>query len=300
MAITEHLYAQTRPRIQFGEVLVGRLRKKLGTTSSGRAAASATTSARKSTDLLALPRPPSDRRWRDLDPGGAGSGRDRHRLFLRRQRRRARSLRSRCDAQPAGRRDRSRGAGARLGATSAGPALRHTVRRPLLASDRSRSRRHRCLAFAVGFCAAVAARGACRRASPICSGSRPGRPDADRADTPRIRYQAQNKSYVAAVAEDRAPLSATISEFGGQLAGALIILGAVLIAAAWLQVTLGLRPLSAVRAGIERVRSGRETALKGNYRRKCSRWSSRSTISWFRRRPRSRLPVRARPIWPTD
>src|SRR5262249_39834372 len=60
-----------------------------------------------------------------------------------------------------------------------------------------------------------------------------------------LRYPAANKSYVAMVAEDRAALNATIGQFSGQLALALAILAAVLIAAAWLQVMLGLRPLKA-------------------------------------------------------
>ena len=81
----------------------------------------------------------------------------------------------------------------------------------------------------------------------------------------RFLYQAGNKSYLAMVAEDRAPVDAAINQFGGQLAIALGILAAVLIAAAWLQVTLGLRPLKAVRAGIERVRSGKQTGLNGVY-----------------------------------
>ena len=61
-----------------------------------------------------------------------------------------------------------------------------------------------------------------------------------------------------------AAVDAAISQFSGQLALRAVLL-AVLIAAAWLQVTLGLRPLKAIRAGIERIRSGKETALSGDY-----------------------------------
>jgi signal transduction histidine kinase len=81
----------------------------------------------------------------------------------------------------------------------------------------------------------------------------------------RIEFQANPRSYLAVVAEDRAPLSASISQFAGDLAVALGLLGIGLITAAWLQVTLGLRPLKAMRAGIERIRAGKETALGGDY-----------------------------------
>jgi signal transduction histidine kinase len=77
----------------------------------------------------------------------------------------------------------------------------------------------------------------------------------------RVQYEADARSYVAMVAEDRAALTASIAEFLRDLAIALGVLGIALIAAAWLQVSLGLLPLRAIRAGIERVRRGKETGL---------------------------------------
>jgi signal transduction histidine kinase len=83
----------------------------------------------------------------------------------------------------------------------------------------------------------------------------------------QIRFRNGNAEavFVAIVAEDRADLVASITRFGSNLAIALGILGVVLVAAAWLQVELGLRPLQTVRAGIERVRGGKESRLAGSY-----------------------------------
>jgi signal transduction histidine kinase len=73
------------------------------------------------------------------------------------------------------------------------------------------------------------------------------------------------RSFVVVVAEDRAAFIASISRFSTELAVALGILGIVLVAAAWLQVGLGLRSLSAIRAGLEEIRSGRASNLEGDF-----------------------------------
>ncbi|MCB1452643.1 MAG: HAMP domain-containing histidine kinase [Rhizobiaceae bacterium] len=56
------------------------------------------------------------------------------------------------------------------------------------------------------------------------------------------------------VAQDRATLDASIRQFGFDLALALGILAAVLILAAWAQVSLGLSPLGRLRGDVEKVR----------------------------------------------
>jgi signal transduction histidine kinase len=80
-----------------------------------------------------------------------------------------------------------------------------------------------------------------------------------------ISFPAAAGSYLVIVAEDRAPIAESISRFGRDLAVGLAILGAVLVAAAWLQVSLGLRPLKAIRAGLQRVRTGNERSLTGDF-----------------------------------
>jgi signal transduction histidine kinase len=68
-------------------------------------------------------------------------------------------------------------------------------------------------------------------------------------------------SFRVIVAENRAVLNESIARFGLQLTFALAILGIALIAAAVLQVSLGLGPLGALRAAVENVRRGRGDRL---------------------------------------
>jgi signal transduction histidine kinase len=64
-----------------------------------------------------------------------------------------------------------------------------------------------------------------------------------------------------AVAVDKREITAAALAFGADLAPALAGLAAVLIAAAWLQVTIGLRPLDAVRRRLAEIRAGRTARL---------------------------------------
>lgn len=65
----------------------------------------------------------------------------------------------------------------------------------------------------------------------------------------------------AAVAVDRAEISAAGRAFAVELAPSLGLLAAVLIAAAWVQVAVGLRPLDELRRRLAAVRTGREARL---------------------------------------
>jgi signal transduction histidine kinase len=64
-----------------------------------------------------------------------------------------------------------------------------------------------------------------------------------------------------AVAEDLARVSAATSAFAKDLAIALGLLGCVLALATWVQVGIGLRPLSALRRGVADIRAGRSRHL---------------------------------------
>lgn len=68
-----------------------------------------------------------------------------------------------------------------------------------------------------------------------------------------------------AAAIDRRTLEQARAEFAAELAVALAVLGLVLVAAAWVQVTVGLRPLEAVRRGISEIRSRSRRRLDGRY-----------------------------------
>ncbi len=63
-----------------------------------------------------------------------------------------------------------------------------------------------------------------------------------------------------AVARDAASIGTTVAEFTKELALLLSFIGLLLIAAAWVQVSIGLRPLDAVRGRLAAMRSGRGTA----------------------------------------
>ncbi len=59
-----------------------------------------------------------------------------------------------------------------------------------------------------------------------------------------------------AVALDKAQVNSAVWRFAGALAPFLIALGVLLLAATWLQVGLGLKPLSSIRLRVEQIRSG--------------------------------------------
>jgi signal transduction histidine kinase len=64
-----------------------------------------------------------------------------------------------------------------------------------------------------------------------------------------------------AVALDAAELRAAVWRFAGELVPFLLLVGALLIAAAWVQVNFGLRPLIAVRKTLAAIRSGERRRL---------------------------------------
>lgn len=59
-----------------------------------------------------------------------------------------------------------------------------------------------------------------------------------------------------AVALDKAEVDAAVWQFASALAPLLAVLGLLLTAAAWMQVTIGLRPLASVKSKIEAIRTG--------------------------------------------
>ncbi len=68
-----------------------------------------------------------------------------------------------------------------------------------------------------------------------------------------------------AVAIDDAELSAAVSRFASALIPFLIVLGLLLTAAAWAQVTIGLRPLAAMRRKLTAIGSGEARRLGGGF-----------------------------------
>ncbi len=68
-----------------------------------------------------------------------------------------------------------------------------------------------------------------------------------------------------AVAGDVQQTMAAVDHFNGVLAASLVGLGVLLALAAWAQVAVGLAPLRAMQAGLQRVRSGQEQRLQGRF-----------------------------------
>lgn len=72
-------------------------------------------------------------------------------------------------------------------------------------------------------------------------------------------------SYLVTVAAESRLIDQSIEQFGTALLIGLVLLGASLMAAAYLQVRMGLAPLDNVRTGIAAVRRGDATAMAGAY-----------------------------------
>lgn len=67
------------------------------------------------------------------------------------------------------------------------------------------------------------------------------------------------------VSADSALLQAPLAAFNAPLGGALLLLGSGLVAAAIVQVLIGLRPLAALRQALAQVREGRSAAIAGRF-----------------------------------
>ena len=68
-----------------------------------------------------------------------------------------------------------------------------------------------------------------------------------------------------AVAWDAAETTKAVRRFAADLTPLLAVIGALLLAAAWVQVSVGLRPLSAVRSRLAAVRSGKSLRLGAGF-----------------------------------
>ncbi|MEQ9518668.1 MAG: sensor histidine kinase, partial [Parvibaculum sp.] len=68
-----------------------------------------------------------------------------------------------------------------------------------------------------------------------------------------------------AVAGNMTQLEKLVDDFAGLLAGALIMIGVGILIALLIQVRYGLRPLEDVRKGLQKIRSGEEVKLKGDF-----------------------------------
>ena len=81
----------------------------------------------------------------------------------------------------------------------------------------------------------------------------------------RVQFDDQGQPWRLVVAADESTLDAAVADFSGQLVLFLAILAAALLLAAWLQLTLGLRPLRTLQDSLKAVREGRAQRLQGAY-----------------------------------
>mgnify|MGYP001464063559 CR=1 FL=1 len=80
-----------------------------------------------------------------------------------------------------------------------------------------------------------------------------------------IKFKNQEHNIRLAAAVDHDEVDRAVQEFGRQLALSLAVLGLCLIAAAWLQVVIGLRPLEELRKRLLAMRSGGTSRLVGTF-----------------------------------
>ena len=99
-------------------------------------------------------------------------------------------------------------------------------------------------------------------------------------------------------------LRAAVGEFAADLMPLLAIIGGLLIAAAWLQVSVGLRPLATVRNQLAAIRSGESHRLGFEFPSKLAPWLRKSMSFSMLRASRGAVPRPTRAArsrsWPQD
>ena len=266
LEITEHLYAQDFERDSNSiEVLVGRVRKLFGSdiirTRRGFGYAMGGDGDAAHAPRLRLLFGAA------LWSGCAAARRPRDRLPVRRQcrtRGARRPLQRGCRGwSPRSIRKRRRSSPIRSRCPT------HATRsRSAASTGRSRISRwgRRCARARCGI-RAEAEPGARRLRRTVCRDCRPDDQSLSALSiTARFKTAAGARSFRITVAEDRSVLDQSIARFGKELAVALLILGATLVFAAWLQVRVGLKPLARLREAIEALRRGSGESVPGTIR----------------------------------
>ena len=80
-----------------------------------------------------------------------------------------------------------------------------------------------------------------------------------------VNFQNRDHKLRLAAAVDHSEIDSAVSAFRSHLAISLSVLGACLIAAAWVQVVVGLKPMQALRQRLAAVQSGHEDRLVGAF-----------------------------------
>ena len=85
------------------------------------------------------------------------------------------------------------------------------------------------------------------------------------ARTVRLEVGGQPTPYRISVAIERATIDEMRASFVADVRLALLLIGVLLLAASWILLGIGLRPLSAMRAELDRIRQGRAERLQGPF-----------------------------------
>jgi len=80
-----------------------------------------------------------------------------------------------------------------------------------------------------------------------------------------IEGEEGSRAYLVTVGEDHGPLHEAAQRFGRDVTQVLLLLGGLIILAAWLQIRLGLAPIRRVKVAIEAVRRGEVNRLEGRF-----------------------------------
>ena len=80
-----------------------------------------------------------------------------------------------------------------------------------------------------------------------------------------VESEGASRAYLVTVGEDHGPLHDATQRFARDISQVLLLLGALIILAAWLQIKLGLAPIRRVRVAIEAVRRGDVNRLEGRF-----------------------------------
>ena len=85
--------------------------------------------------------------------------------------------------------------------------------------------------------------------------------------TRRLEIESEDGSreYLVTVGEDHGPLHEATQRFGRDVTQVLLLLGGLIVLAAWLQIKLGLEPIRRVKLAIEAVRRGDVNRLEGRF-----------------------------------